>query len=166
MSAPHCRCDAALALADAAQDVLETGPDGQQTAIQHLSDALQVFGMAYAIQVDCCPLGIDRRAGQCIHLKNLPPEKMESASRFSDALELITPGACSPSGIALAIAHACRQVRSEGGAPSSDPAVRLMAGQLAWVCQADAVLAQMPSLIMECQRRLDEAAKDTAPLRH
>ena len=166
MSAPHCRCDAALALADAAQDVLETGPDGQQTAIQHLSDALQVFGMAYAMQVDCCPLGIDRRAGQCIRLKDLPPEKMESASRFSEALELITPGACNPSGIALAIAHACRQARSEGAVPSSDPAVRLMAGQLAWICQADAFFSELPQLIMECQRRLDKAVKDSAPLKH
>ncbi len=166
MNGPHCRCDAALALADAAQDVLETGLEGQQTAIQHLSDSLQVFGMAYAMQVDCCPLGMDRRAGQCLRLKDLPPEKMESASRFSEALSLITPGACNPSAIALAIAHACRQARSEGAVPSSDAAVRLMAGQLAWICQADAFFSELPDLIMECQRRIDNAAKDSTPLKH
>jgi hypothetical protein len=37
--------------------------------------------------------------------------KRPHGSRFRDALVIINPGACNPSGIALAIADACREMR-------------------------------------------------------
>lgn len=61
------------------------------------------------------------------------------AKRHKDALA-ITQGACNPSGIALSIVEACREIRSEpnhtaGTAQiTSDPAIRLMAHQLAFIC--------------------------------
>jgi len=61
--------------------------------------------------------------------------------RYSDALA-IQQGACNPSGIALSIADACKEIRSEPGHTgtdqiTSDPAVRLMVHQLAHLCRAN-----------------------------
>ena len=66
--------------------------------------------------------------------------KRPHGSRFRDALVIINPGACNPSGAALSIADACREIRehekadmrvvqiirlvpgSEGGSrPTADP---------------------------------------------
>jgi hypothetical protein len=38
-------------------------------------------------------------------------EKRPHGSRFRDALVIINPGACNPSGVALSIADACREMR-------------------------------------------------------
>ena len=37
--------------------------------------------------------------------------KRPHGSRFRDALVIINPGACNPSGVALSIADACREMR-------------------------------------------------------
>ena len=37
--------------------------------------------------------------------------KRPHGSRFRDALVIVDPGACNPSGIALSIAEACREIR-------------------------------------------------------
>jgi hypothetical protein len=37
--------------------------------------------------------------------------KRPRGSRFRDALVIINPGACNPSGVALSIADACREMR-------------------------------------------------------
>lgn len=58
------------------------------------------------------------------------------SNRFRDALVIVDPGASNPSGIAHAIIAACTEVRDEGGSTQTDPAVRLMVTQLAWVCRA------------------------------
>jgi len=55
------------------------------------------------------------------------------SKRHKDALA-IQEGACNPSGIAHAIVNACRETREQNGSPSSDPAVRLMVHQLAFIC--------------------------------
>lgn len=60
------------------------------------------------------------------------------AKRHKDALA-IQDGACNPSGIALAIVAACKEIRDEPGHTgtaqiTSDPAVRLMVYQLAYIC--------------------------------
>ena len=60
------------------------------------------------------------------------------AKRHSDALA-ISDGTCNPSGIALSIAGACREVHDEHGTPSADAAVRLMVYQLADVCHTAAL---------------------------
>ena len=57
-------------------------------------------------------------------------------SRFRDALAIVNPGACNPSGIAHSIVDACREIREHEPAASTaqDPAVRLMVYQLASIC--------------------------------
>jgi hypothetical protein len=57
-------------------------------------------------------------------------------SRFRDALAIVNPGACNPSGIAYSIVDACREIHEHQPAASTaqDPAVRLMVYQLAPVC--------------------------------
>ena len=57
-------------------------------------------------------------------------------SRFRDALAIVNPGACNPSGIAHSIVDACREIRQHEPAASTaqDPAVRLMVYQLASIC--------------------------------
>jgi hypothetical protein len=59
------------------------------------------------------------------------------AKRHNDALA-ISMGACNPSGIALSIVDACREIRDEpnyGGTDmlTSDPAVKLMVSQLSFI---------------------------------
>ena len=61
------------------------------------------------------------------------------AKRHRDAL-LIQAGACNPSGIAHSIIEACQEIRAEPGYTgtaqiTSDPAVRLMVQQLAYICR-------------------------------
>jgi hypothetical protein len=63
------------------------------------------------------------------------------AKRHRDALA-IQEGACNPSGIAHSIVTACQEIRAEpnhtGTAQiTSDPAVRLMIHQLAFICRAN-----------------------------
>jgi len=61
--------------------------------------------------------------------------KRPHGSRFRDALVIINPGACNPSGVALSIADACREMREHENVDTKhicqDPAVRLMVYQLA-----------------------------------
>jgi hypothetical protein len=38
-------------------------------------------------------------------------QKRPHGSRFRDALVIVSPGACNPSGVALSIVDACREVR-------------------------------------------------------
>jgi hypothetical protein len=77
-------------------------------------------------------------------------------TRFRKALQIVDPGASNPSGIAHAIVAACAEVRNEGGSTATDPAVRLMVTQLAWVCHADSFIDDYGQLLAECRRRLAE----------
>ena len=60
--------------------------------------------------------------------------KRPNGSRFRDALVIINPGACNPSGVALSIADACREMREHEKVDTKsicqDPAIRLMVYQL------------------------------------
>jgi hypothetical protein len=64
--------------------------------------------------------------------------KRPHGSRFRDALVIVDPGACNPSGIALSIAEACREIREHETSGTKetcqDPAIRLMVYQLASIC--------------------------------
>jgi len=62
--------------------------------------------------------------------------KRPHGTRFRDALAIVNPGACNPSGIAHSIVDACREIREHEPAASTarDPAIRLMVYQLASVC--------------------------------
>jgi hypothetical protein len=78
-----------------------------------------------------------------------------SPNRYPDALQIIDPGASNPSGIAYAIVAACTEVRREGGSTATDPAIRLMVTQLAWVCKADSChINDYGQLVAECRRQL------------
>src|ERR1700716_599696 len=61
--------------------------------------------------------------------------KRPHGSRFRDALVIINPGASNPSGVALSIADACREMREHKNVDTKsvceDPAIRLMVYQLA-----------------------------------
>jgi hypothetical protein len=74
----------------------------------------------------------------------------------------IQAGACNPSGIAIAIVDACREMRdAPGGAGTdqitSDPAIRMMVHQLAFICAA-ARIDHSPGEY----RRLDAAIRSGA----
>jgi hypothetical protein len=61
--------------------------------------------------------------------------KRPYGSRFRDALVIVSPGACNPSGVALSIVDACGEMREHEHADTRlvcrDPAIRLMVYQLA-----------------------------------
>ena len=69
-------------------------------------------------------------------LNELPP----GFDRHADALLIAETGACNPSGIAITLHHACRQVIAEGGRQRSDPAVRLIGLQLAHLLDVGGVI--------------------------
>jgi hypothetical protein len=75
--------------------------------------------------------------------------------RFANALLIVDPGACNPSGIAHAIIEACQEARAEGVDTHRDVAVRLMVTQLAWVCRADSDTEDYGELLAACRRRAD-----------
>ena len=58
--------------------------------------------------------------------------------RHKDAIA-IQQGACNPSAIAIAIQSAVAECRAEKVTPTEDPAVRLMAHQLAYICNTLAI---------------------------
>ena len=81
-------------------------------------------------------------------------------SRFRDALAIVDP-ACSPSGIALSIADACREMREHENGDTKricqDPAIRLMVYQLASICGvAEYALERYIADEALCKERLAE----------
>jgi len=56
--------------------------------------------------------------------------------RHRDALAIVETGACNPSGITHTLSHALRQIIAEGAHQSTDPAVRLIVHQLAFLVNA------------------------------
>jgi hypothetical protein len=89
----------------------------------------------------------------------MPEINRPHGSRFRDALVIVNPGACNPSGIAHSIVDACREIREHEPAASTaqDPAVRLMVYQLASVCGvADYGLERYMADEGACKERLAE----------
>ena len=86
----------------------------------------------------------DTSAGGDVHPK---------PKRFANALLIVDPGACNPSGIAYAIIEACQEARAEGIGTKDDVAVRLMVTQLAWVCRADSDTDDYGELLAACRRQ-------------
>ena len=87
--------------------------------------------------------------------------KRPHGSRFRDALAIVDPGACNPSGIALSITEACREMREHETAGTKevcqDPAIRLMVYQLASICGvAEYALARYIADEALCKERLAE----------
>ena len=82
-------------------------------------------------------------------------------SRFRDALAIVDPGACNPSGIALSIVEACREIREHETTGTQetchDPAIRLMVYQLASICGvAEYALERCIADEAACKKRLAE----------
>ena len=75
--------------------------------------------------------------------------------RHADALIIAEAGACNPSGIALTLHHACRQVIAEGGRQRDDPAIRLIGLQLAHLLDVARILdpADYTRLVESCRAR-------------
>jgi hypothetical protein len=87
--------------------------------------------------------------------------KRPHGSRFRDALVIVNPGACNPSGIALSIADACREMREQESGDTQricqDPAIRLMVYQLASICGvAEYALERYIADEAACNERLAE----------
>jgi hypothetical protein len=88
------------------------------------------------------------------------PPNLSNSNRFREALQIVDPGASNPSGIAHAIVAACTEVRREGGSTATDPAIRLMVTQLAWVCRADSChINDYGQLLAQCRRRIVAEAR-------
>ena len=85
---------------------------------------------------------------------NLLPDALPPGfDRHADALALVGGGACNPSGIALTLIHACRQVREAGGDVRTDPAVRLIATQIAFLLNANSDTEDYGALVAACRAR-------------
>ena len=67
---------------------------------------------------------------------DLPP----GFDRHRAALDIVDPGACNPSGVALALHRACRQAIAEGVSQRDDPAIRLIGLQLASLLDVGRIL--------------------------
>jgi len=90
----------------------------------------------------------------------LPPE----FDRHRDALLIAETGACNPSGIVITLGHACRQVTAEGGAQRTDPAVRLIGLQLAFLLDVGGVIDtdEYARLTAACRARTGERTATTS----
>ena len=88
------------------------------------------------------------------------PNLPEGYDRYREALHIVDPGACNPSGVAFAIHNACRQAIAEGADQRTDPAIRLMVTQLAFLTDAnsDLDLAEYQRLMEACRTRATERA--------
>lgn len=98
-------------------------------------------------------------------VRDLPP----GFDRHRAALDIAGPGACNPSGVALAPHDACRQAVAEGVPQREDPAIRLIGLQLAHLLGVARVLDadEFDSLVGQCRaragRRGHGAGRGTAP---
>ena len=89
-------------------------------------------------------------------LDDLPP----GFDRHADALIIVESGACNPSGVAITLGHACRQVIAEGGRQADDPAVRLIGLQLGFLLRVGGVIdpAEYTRLLEACRTRAETGA--------
>ena len=93
------------------------------------------------------------------------PDIPEGYDRHEAALVIVDPGASNPSGVALAIHQACRQVIHEGSNQREDAAIRLMTTQLAYLVHGNSDLDpdEYGRLMGVCRARVAE--RGNAPKR-
>ena len=93
------------------------------------------------------------------------PDLPAHYDRHRAALDIVDPGACNPSGVALALHTACRQAIAEGVSQRDDPAIRLMGLQLASLLNVDRVLDsdEYGRLIEQCRVRAEERERNPRP---
>jgi len=81
-----------------------------------------------------------------------------SFDRHRDALAIVEGGACNPSGLTHTLSHACRQIIAESGHQGTDPAVRLIVHQLAFLVNADHIdPAEYGRLLDACRAKAGTA---------
>ena len=80
--------------------------------------------------------------------------------RHREAVLIVDPGACNPSGVALSLFNACRQVIAEGANQRTDPAVRLIVTQLSYLTKSHADLDhdKYRALIEACKAKAGASA--------
>jgi hypothetical protein len=148
--------DAANVLAAAATQVVDRWAAGDLAgAVRGLSDALQYFENARSND----PEAPGREAVSEAFLEppsSKPPRR--PPRRFSAALEMIDTRAQNVPGIAHGIIAACVEVVAEHGMLTKDPAVRLLASQVAWICEIDIDNDVFAALLNECHRRSKDQA--------
>ncbi len=141
------------AAARSAQRIVESGPlleDAARDARLTVARKSAVSGSAQhhdAVRESAAPeIAIPTTA----HPGDLPA----GHDRHRDALLIVDPGACNPSGVALSLHNACRQVIAEGGDQRTDPAVRLIVSQLSYLTNSHADLdtAEYGALIEACRK--------------
>ena len=90
-------------------------------------------------------------------------DRPKGLDRHRAALDIVDPGACNPSGVALALHRACRQAIGEGVPQRDDPAIRLIGLQLAWLLNVDRILdtGEYARLVGHCTARAAE--RETSP---
>lgn len=130
--------DAAAALSVAAAKVVQGDSGDWASSVGELATALTYFETAVAGSQTGCPA----------ISPTLRPR------RFADALRMVDPKAQNVAGLASSLISADAEVVAERGIPSRDPAVRLLAAQLIWVCGVDGTDHDFSSLIAECHRRV------------
>ena len=83
----------------------------------------------------------------------------EGFDRHRNALAIVEGGACNPAGITRILSHACRQIVAEGGTQRTDPAVRLIVHQLAFLVSADHIdPTEYGRLLDACRAKAGTAA--------
>ena len=83
----------------------------------------------------------------------------EGFDRHRDALAIVETGACNPSGITHTLSHALRQIIAEGAHQGTDPAVRLIVHQLAFLVNADVIdPAEYGRLLDACRAKAGTTA--------
>ena len=152
------------AAARSAQRIVESGPLLEGAAREA---GLPVAGQAAATDSNGHQAGVAEAAGPEIAVRETAVRStgVRSAAsagelpaghnRHRDALTIVDPGACNPSGVALSLHNACRQVIAEGGDQRTDPAVRLIVTQLSYLTNSHADLdtAEYGKLIEACRKK-------------
>ncbi len=148
------------AAARSAQRIVESGPLLEEAAREA---GLPVAGKATATDPNGHRDAVHEAAGPQIAVRRTAVRSTavcstdlpEGHDRHRDALMIVDPGACNPSGIALSLHNACRQVIAEGGDQRTDPAVRLIVTQLSYLTNSHANLdtAEYGALIEACKEK-------------
>ena len=143
-------------IAQAAFDLAEKWAAGEpQSDPDTLFAAIRRFNVAYhaAVAIEL------RILSEAVAGANAPADVSPALSggprpvRFDTALKIVDLGVFDPATIARVIIAACGELQPEDDLPAFDAAVRLMASQLAWVCEAAPCVKDSDELIFECVRR-------------
>ena len=147
-----------------AQRIVESGPELEEAAREA---GLAAAPKAVATDSSGHQVGVAEAAGPEVAVRETAVRSTDvrstaSASelpaghnRHRDALMIVDPGACNPSGVALSLHNACREVIAEGGDQRTGPAVRL---SYLTNSHADLDTAEYARLIEACRKKAGASA--------